>query len=84
LLDGEYEHERATGAWQAEWDAVSGALAFTGGAVAAARECLTGLQVDAGRMRRNLTEDLSSDGAPNLGSAENFVDRVLTGEREAE
>jgi 3-carboxy-cis,cis-muconate cycloisomerase len=84
LLDGEYEHERATGAWQAEWDAVSGALAFTGGAVAAARECLTGLQVDAGRMRRNLTEDLSSDGVPNLGSAENFVDRVLTGEREAE
>ena len=83
LLDGEYEHERAAGAWQAEWDAVSGALAFTGGAVAAARECLAGLKVDAGRMRSNMTEDLSSDGAPNLGSAETFVDRVLAGEREA-
>ena len=26
------EHERAAGAWQAEWEALSGALAFTGGA----------------------------------------------------
>jgi len=35
-------------------------------------------------MRSNMTEDLSSDGAPNLGSAETFVDRVVTQEREAE
>jgi 3-carboxy-cis,cis-muconate cycloisomerase len=84
LLDGEYEHERAAGAWQAEWDAVSGALAFTGGAVAAARECLAGLEVDADQMRRNMTEDLSSVGAPNLGSAETLVDRVLAAEQESE
>ena len=31
------EHERAAGAWQAEWQAVSGALAATGGAAAAVR-----------------------------------------------
>jgi hypothetical protein len=31
-----------------------------------------------------MTDDLSSDGAPNLGSAETFVDRVLAAQREAE
>ena len=48
------EHERAAGAWQAEWGALSGLLASAGGAVAAAREALEGLEVDAGRMRENL------------------------------
>jgi 3-carboxy-cis,cis-muconate cycloisomerase len=81
LTGGEYEHERAAGAWQAEWDALSGALALTGSAVVAARECLAGLQVDAERMRANMTEDLLSDG---LGSAEAFVDRVLEARRAAQ
>jgi 3-carboxy-cis,cis-muconate cycloisomerase len=48
------EHERAAGAWQAEWDALSRALALTGGAAAALREALDGLEVDAERMRSNL------------------------------
>ena len=48
------EHERAAGAWQAEWDALSGALATTGGAAAALAEALEGLQVDDARMRSNL------------------------------
>lgn len=48
------EHERAAGAWQAEWQAVSGALAATGGAAAAARGVLRDLQVDKERMRANL------------------------------
>jgi 3-carboxy-cis,cis-muconate cycloisomerase len=48
------EHERAAGAWQAEWDALSRALALTGGAAAALREALDGLEVDADRMRANL------------------------------
>ena len=48
------EHERAAGAWHAEWTALSGALAFTGGAAAAIDEALTGLEVDEERMRRNL------------------------------
>jgi 3-carboxy-cis,cis-muconate cycloisomerase len=47
-------HERAVGAWQAEWGALSGLLACAGGAVAAAREALEGLRVDARRMRENL------------------------------
>lgn len=48
------EHERGVGGWHAEWAALSGALALTGGAAAAAAEAVEGLQVDAGRMRANL------------------------------
>jgi 3-carboxy-cis,cis-muconate cycloisomerase len=48
------EHERAAGAWQSEWEALREALALTGGAAAAAREALEGLEVRPGRMRQNL------------------------------
>ena len=48
------EHERAIGAWHAEWGALSGALAYTGGAAAAIRRSLDGLVVDTARMRANL------------------------------
>jgi 3-carboxy-cis,cis-muconate cycloisomerase len=49
-----HEHERAVGSWHAEWEALSGALAFAGGAAAAAADAVTGLEVDAERMRANL------------------------------
>jgi 3-carboxy-cis,cis-muconate cycloisomerase len=52
----EQEHERAAGAWHAEWEALSGALAYTGGAAHAVGQALGSLQVDAARMRRNLGE----------------------------
>ena len=48
------EHERAAGAWHAEWDALSGALAYAGGAASNLAEALDGLEVDAERMQRNL------------------------------
>jgi len=48
------EHERAAGAWHAEWEALRTALAMSGGAAAAVREALDGLEVDADRMRSNL------------------------------
>ena len=48
------EHQRAAGAWHAEWEALCGVLGFTGGAAAAAAESLRGLEVDAARMRVNL------------------------------
>ena len=48
------EHQRAAGAWQAEWEALSRALAYTGGAAAAMREALDGLEVRPERMRENL------------------------------
>ena len=48
------EHERAAGAWQAEWEALTQTLAFGGGAAAAMAGVLEGLAVDAARMRANL------------------------------
>ena len=48
------EHERGAGAWQAEWEALGGALAYTGGAAAAMREVLENLAVRPERMRENL------------------------------
>ena len=49
-----HEHERGVGGWHAEWEALSGALAFAGGSAAAAADAVTGLEVDAERMRANL------------------------------
>jgi 3-carboxy-cis,cis-muconate cycloisomerase len=49
-----HQHERAAGPWHAEWDALTGALEATGGAVAAVAEALAGLEVDTARMRQNL------------------------------
>jgi 3-carboxy-cis,cis-muconate cycloisomerase len=51
------EHERAAGAWQAEWPAFAETLRLAGGAVFRLASLLAGLQVDPERMRRNL--DLS-------------------------
>jgi len=48
------EHERAAGAWHSEWEALSDALALTGGAAAAVREATEGLQLYPERMRENL------------------------------
>jgi 3-carboxy-cis,cis-muconate cycloisomerase len=48
------EHERAAGAWQAEWPALTETLRLTGGAVSRLADLLTGLQVDQERMRHNL------------------------------
>lgn len=72
------EHERAAGAWQAEWPALSDALALTGGAADALREALDGLEVHPERMRRNLAqtggllmaESVTMAMAPRLGRAE--------------
>jgi len=50
------EHERAIGAWHAEWEVLSDALALTGGAAAAVREATEGLEVHPEKMRQNLNE----------------------------
>ena len=50
------EHERAAGAWHAEWEALSDALALTGGAADAVREVTEGLEVHPEKMRQNLDE----------------------------
>jgi 3-carboxy-cis,cis-muconate cycloisomerase len=80
-----HEHERAAGAWQAEWLPLRAALGFTGGAAAALRESLEGLQVHAERMRANLDPvlvDELPDPGDDLGSAGVFVDRALDRYRE--
>jgi 3-carboxy-cis,cis-muconate cycloisomerase len=48
------EHERAAGAWQAEWPAFAETLRLAGGAVSRMASVLNALQVDPERMRRNL------------------------------
>jgi 3-carboxy-cis,cis-muconate cycloisomerase len=48
------EHERAVGAWHAEWEALSGALAYTGGAARSIAEAVASLEIDPARMRLNL------------------------------
>jgi 3-carboxy-cis,cis-muconate cycloisomerase len=75
LTGGEYEHERAAGAWQAEPPALSAALAFAGGAAAAARRSLEGLEVHADRMQANVA-------GGDTGAAAELVDRALTHYRE--
>jgi 3-carboxy-cis,cis-muconate cycloisomerase len=48
------EHERAAGAWHAEWDTLRDLLRVTGGAAAHVRASLDTLRVDPARMRANL------------------------------
>ena len=48
------EHERAVGAWQAEWPVIAEALQATGAALEAMRGVIAGLAVDPARMRANL------------------------------
>jgi 3-carboxy-cis,cis-muconate cycloisomerase len=48
------ELERAAGAWQAGWPALSSALAYTGGAASWLRTTVEGLEVHPERMRENL------------------------------
>jgi 3-carboxy-cis,cis-muconate cycloisomerase len=73
-----HEHERAVGGWHAEWEALSGALAFAGGSAAAAADAVAGLEVDGERMRANLeasgglvlAERVSFALAPRLGRSQ--------------
>jgi 3-carboxy-cis,cis-muconate cycloisomerase len=63
----EQEHQRAAGAWHAEWEPFSGLLRLAGSAASWAAQLLAGLEVDADRMRANM------DGAGGLPLAENVV-----------
>lgn len=54
LSSGVQEHERAAGAWQAEWQAVPDVFRFTAAAVEWVNRALANLQVDVERMRANL------------------------------
>jgi 3-carboxy-cis,cis-muconate cycloisomerase len=61
------EHERAAGAWQSEWGALSGALAGTGGAAWSLREALEGLTV----------HPRDVEGTPDQTTVNELIDRAL-------
>jgi 3-carboxy-cis,cis-muconate cycloisomerase len=71
----EQEHQRAAGAWHAEWEPLTDLLRLTGSAAAWAAGLLAGLEVDAARMRANLdaagglplAESVATALAPALG-----------------
>lgn len=93
LAAADHEHQRAAGAWHAEWQALSDLLAATGGAAARLRASLTGLQVHPERMAANLprrrkpatglfespSEDTGpvGEGREGTGHAGELVDRFL-------
>jgi 3-carboxy-cis,cis-muconate cycloisomerase len=74
-----HEHERAAGAWHAEWRPLRELLAATGSAASWLRECLTGLRVDPDALRRNLDALLraSNEKTIDVGAAPELVDRAL-------
>ncbi|HXF83703.1 MAG TPA: lyase family protein, partial [bacterium] len=86
LAAGIQEHERAAGAWQAEWEAVPQLFRLTAGAVEWVHRALVALRVDAARMRSNLraaggmimAEALMTALAPRVGrpAAYGIVRRV--------
>jgi 3-carboxy-cis,cis-muconate cycloisomerase len=71
----EQEHQRAAGAWHAEWQPLAGLLRLTGSAASWCAEMLAGLDVDAAAMRANLdasgglplAERVTAVLAPGLG-----------------
>jgi 3-carboxy-cis,cis-muconate cycloisomerase len=71
----EHEHQRAAGSWHAEWETLSDLLRLTGSAASWSAKLLTGLTVDAARMRANvdassgslLAENVAAELAASLG-----------------
>jgi 3-carboxy-cis,cis-muconate cycloisomerase len=74
-----HEHERAAGAWHAEWRPLRELLITTGSAAAWLRECLTGLAVDEAALAANLARLVDTAGLPvvDVGAAAALVDRGL-------
>jgi 3-carboxy-cis,cis-muconate cycloisomerase len=81
-----HEHQRAAGAWHAEWLPLRDLLGTVGGASAHARDLFAGLRVDTQRMRDNLasthgllmSESVAGKLAPGLGrsAAQDLVARL--------
>jgi 3-carboxy-cis,cis-muconate cycloisomerase len=87
LATMEQEHERAAGAWQAEWGTLTELLVLTGSATAWTRDLLEHLEVDDERMLVNLGR-LADAGIPEardptgtLAAAGRLIDRALTAHR---
>jgi 3-carboxy-cis,cis-muconate cycloisomerase len=80
LLAGTHEHERAVGAWQAEWQIIPELFRYTSGAVMWTHRAISTLEVDSKRMRANLeltngfimAEALTMALAPHFGRPEAY------------
>jgi 3-carboxy-cis,cis-muconate cycloisomerase len=66
---GDHEHERAAGAWQAEWVALPSALARTAGALRRLEDSLRSLEVDADRASLNVDSQQGLTGSEGLAAA---------------
>ena len=69
LTSMEQEHERAAGAWHAEWAPLSDLLRTVGSAAAWLADCLSSLEVDADRMRANVERSGSALAAEAVAGA---------------
>ena len=76
----EAEHERAAGAWQAEWGTLTQLLTLAGSATAWVRDLLERLEIDPERMAANLAAAPSSHAPPPDGAGV-LVDRALAAHR---
>lgn len=70
----EQEHERAAGAWQAEWPTLSETLTCVGAAAAWLRDALASVTLDENRMAAKLA---TLESPASTGSAGALVDRAL-------
>jgi 3-carboxy-cis,cis-muconate cycloisomerase len=79
----EQEHERAAGAWQAEWGTQLELLGLTGSATAWGRELLERLEVNAEQMRENLARrETGGELEPEqLRATGELIDRALAAHR---
>jgi 3-carboxy-cis,cis-muconate cycloisomerase len=76
LAGMETEHERAAGAWQAEWGTLADLLTLTGSAASWIRALVGGLNIHADRMADNLRTAVTGDQPPPTGIDE-LIDRTL-------
>jgi 3-carboxy-cis,cis-muconate cycloisomerase len=67
----EQEHERAAGAWQAEWGTITELLRLTGSIAAWGRDLLEHLEVDDAAMAA------AAGPEPDLGASSELIDRAL-------
>lgn len=72
LSAADHEHQRAAGAWHAEWQPLTELVRVTGGAAARLRTSLEGLGVHPDRMAANLPA-----GGSSVGHAAELVDALL-------
>jgi 3-carboxy-cis,cis-muconate cycloisomerase len=82
------EHQRAAGAWQAEWGTLTDLLTLTGSAVAWLADLLGHLEVDTAKMMDNVVA-LAASGATaadeaeqQLADAARLVDRAIAAVRQ--